>query len=441
MRYSLIRLLLPLCLAGAVVPGAAAVAQRSSPAVTDVDRIVAVVNDDVVTETELERRMVETKRQLALETINVPPDPVLKKQLLDRMVTERIQLQLAAQLGIRVSEDDLDKAIESVASRNKLTLERFNDTLKAQGIDVAAYRDQIRDQVAIKQLLEREIGNRVRIAESEIDSFLKNRERREDVDTEYDLAHIFIGILESASPEKIQAVRHKAEEIHRQLQRTGDFERLAVAHSESPEALSGGNLGWRKTGQLPELFITALRELEPGQITPPLPGPNGFHIVKLIDRRGGLDIEPVLQTHARHILLRPNEIQSLAEARTKLLQLRARIEHGDDFAALARAHSEDTVSATNGGDLGWVNPGDLVPDFETVMNALKPRELSTPVQTPFGLHLIQVIERRTQDISQDRLRSVARQQIHARKADQRYEQWVRQLRDEAYVEYMLEDIN
>lgn len=441
MQYTLIRLLLPLWLAGVVVPGAAAVAQRSTPAVTDIDRIVAVINDGVITETELERRLIETKRQLALEKINVPPDPVLKKQLLDRMVTERIQLQLAAQLGIRVSENDLDKAIESITSRNKLTVEQFDEALEAQGIDIAVYRDQIRDQIAIKQLLEREIGNRIRIAESEIDSFLKNRKRREDVDTEYDLAHIFVGIPESASPEKIQAVRKKAEEIHRQLETTGDFERLAVTHSESPEALSGGNLGWRKTGQLPELFIKALRELEPGQITPPLPGPNGFHIVKLIGRRGGMDVEPVLQTHARHILLRPNEIQSLAEARSQLLQLRARIEHGEDFAALARAHSEDTVSATNGGDLGWVNPGDLVPEFEKVMNTLNLRELSAPVETPFGLHLIQVIERRTQDVSQDRLRSVARRQIHARKADQRYEQWVRQLRDEAYVEYMLEDVN
>jgi peptidyl-prolyl cis-trans isomerase SurA len=440
-RHASTQFLIAFFLAGTVSFSNSVATQPSVPVVKDMDRVIAVVNDDVITESELERRLAQTKKQLTLEKINIPPDASLRKQLLERMIVERLQLQLAARLGIRSSEEDVERAVKSIAARNKMDVEAFTKTLTDQGFELSEFRGQLRDQVTIQQLLEREINNRVTVGDAEVDNLIEQKGPASVADTEYNLSHIFIAIPETASPEQIQAAKDRAEQVHREIESSGDFERLAVTYSQSPEALSGGQIGWRKAGQLPDLFVEALLKLEPGNFSGVLRGPNGFHIVKLNERRGEAGTESVVQTHVRHILMRQSEIQSLAEARTKLLQLRVRIEQGEDFAVLARAHSEDTVSAAGGGDLGWMNPGQLVPAFESAMGRLNPGELSAPVETPFGLHLIQVLERRTQDVSQDRLRAAARRQIHARKADQRYEQWVRQLRDEAYVEYLLEDVN
>ena len=439
-RFALVRFILALFLAFALVPTNSAATQPAGPQITGVDRIVAVVNDDIITETELQRRLVQTKNQLAIEKINIPPDPILTKQLLERMIVERLQLQLAARLGIRAGEQDVDRAIKIIAARNKMDVERFTEMLKEQGFELEAFRSQLRDQVTVQQLLEREINNRVTVGEAEIASFMEGKEAVKAPNVEYNLSHIFVAIPESASPEQIKAARERADRVHNELEDNGDFQRAAVTYSQGPEALNGGQIGWRKAGQLPDLFLKALDKLEPGHFSAVLRGPNGFHILRLNDRRGA-ESEPVVQTHVRHILVRQSEIQSLAEARGRLQQLRVRIEQGEDFATIARANSEDPVSAAAGGDLGWVNPGQLTPEFENVMDKLSPGELSQPVETPFGAHLIQVLERRAQDVTQDRLRAAARQQIHARKADQRYEQWVRQLRDEAYVENLLEDAN
>ncbi|MEW6332388.1 MAG: peptidylprolyl isomerase [Pseudomonadota bacterium] len=419
-------------------PGiATAAAQR----VSDIDRIVVIVNDDVITESELNQRLRETRKQLELEKISAPPDAALRKQLLERMVLERLQLQLAAQSGIRVGESDVDRAFETVAQRNKLGAEEFRKALAQRGMDVAAYRNQLRDQLTIQQLLEREINNRINVTDSEVENFLENPQSRAGMDVAYQLSHILIGIPEAASPEAIQAARKRAEDVHRQLAGGANFEQTAVSQSQGADALKGGNLGWKQAGELPELFLTALKDLSVGGISEILRSPNGFHILKLNGKRGGDQAAAVTQTHARHILLKPSEILSLEDARQKLLGLRERIENGEDFAALARAHSDDTGSAANGGDLGWANPGQMVPEFEKAMNALQPNQLSQPVRTPFGLHLIQVLGRRSHDVSQEREFAAARQQIHARKADERYEQWARQLRNEAFVEYLLEEVN
>lgn len=415
----------------------AAVAPTS--AVRDLDRIVAIVNNDVITETELADRLDETRKQLASERIKTPPEDVLKRQLLERMIVERVQLQLAAQLGVRVSDADVDQAIQSVARRNNMTVDALLKALAQDGLDPAAYRARIREQVTIQQLLEREIASRVTVTESEIASFLEQSRARGGGDYEFNLSHIFVPIPEAATSEQIQAAKARADKAHAEVRGGEDFARAAVTYSQSPDALKGGALDWKKPGQLPELFVGALRNLQPGDISPVLRGPNGFHILKLNDRRGGDVAQTVTQTHVRHILLRPSEIQSLDEARAALLALRKRIEAGEDFAAIARASSEDSASASQGGDLGWVEPKSLVPEFEKAMNALKPQELSEPVRTPFGLHLIQVLERREQTVAGERARNAARSQIHARKADDRYEQWLRQLRDEAYVEYLLDD--
>lgn len=409
--------------------------------VSDIDRIVVIVNDDVITDSELNQRLRETKKQLELEKISAPPDAVLKKQLLERMVLERLQIQLAAQTGIRISESDVDRAFEAVARRNNLGTEEFRKALTQKGMDVGAYRHQLSEQLTIQQLLEREINNRVTVTDNEVDNFLENPQSRADMDMSYQLSHILIGIPESASPEAIQAARKRAEDVRRLLAEGANFEQTAVSHSQGVDALKGGNLGWKKAGELPELFLSALKNLNVGGISDILRSPNGFHLLKLNNRRGDTQAEAVTQTHVRHILLKPSEILAPEDARHKLLGLRERIENGEDFAALARAHSDDTGSAAGGGDLGWTNPGQMVPEFEKAMNALKPDQLSQPVRSPFGQHLIQVLGRRSHDVTQERVLAAARQQIHARKADERYEQWARQLRNEAFVEYLVEDTN
>ena len=416
----------------------AAAPQRT---ISDIDRIVVIVNDDVITDSELNQRLRETKKQLILEKISAPPDAALKKQLLERMVLERLQIQLAASTGIRISESDVDRAFETVARRNNFNAEDFRKALVQKDMDIAAYRHQLRDQLTIQQLLEREINNRVTVTDNEVDNFLENPQSRADMDVSYQLSHILIGIPESASPEAIQAARKRAWEIQRELAAGANFEQIAVSHSQGADALKGGNLGWKKAGELPELFLSALKTMTVSGISDILRSPSGFHVLKLNNKRGDNQAEAVTQTHARHILLKPSEILSPEDARNKLLGLRERIENGADFAALARAHSEDTGSAASGGDLGWTNPGQMVPEFEKAMSALKPDQLSQPVKTPFGLHLIQVLGRRSHDVTQERVFAAARQQIHARKADERYEQWARQLRNEAFVEHLLEDVN
>lgn len=417
------------------LPASAAV---SPSAVTDLDRIVAIVNNDVITLTELEDRLVETRKQLAAERIAAPPEEVLRRQLLERMVIERVQLQLAAQLGIRVADSDIDRAMDEVARRNKMTTDELLKVLTREGLDPAAYRARLREQIAMQQLLDREVANQVSVSDSEISNFLQNA-RRSGSEFEYHLSHIFIALPEAASSEQIQAAKARAEKIHAEVKAGEDFARAAVTYSQADDALNGGSLDWRKSGQLPDLFVSALAKLTPGEVSPVLRGPNGFHILKLNDRRGGEATAAVTQTHVRHILLRPSEIQSLDDARAALRQLRTRIEAGEDFARVAREHSEDSASASQGGDLGWVEPKTLVPEFETAMNQLQPGQLSDIVRTPFGVHLIQVLDRRQQSGGDERARNEARRQIHARKAEDRYQQWLRQLRDEAYVEYLLEE--
>ncbi len=402
----------------------------------ELDRILAVVNDDVITASELAERIEQTRAQLASESTRLPSEEVLRRQVLERLVLERIQLQLAAQSGIRASDADVQRAVERIARQNKMTLDELGAALARAGISAEAHRAQIRNQVIIQQLINREIHNRIVVTDSEIEAFLEREESRRNVSLEYDLSHILIPLADAATPEAVQSARARAEELVAQLRQGADFEQLAQTHSRGPEALKGGRLGWRRAGQLPDLFLTALKDMTPGAVSDPLRSPTGFHILRLNARRGDAAIESVTQTHVRHILVKPSEILSLEEARAKLLRLREQAAAGEDFATLARAHSEDGMSAANGGDLGWVNPRQLVPEFERAMDALAPGELSQPVQSSFGLHLIQVLERREQDVSRERVRNAARNQIFTRKADEAYEQWSRRLRDEAYVEML-----
>jgi peptidyl-prolyl cis-trans isomerase SurA len=418
-----------------LLAGSAAAATRpeSAAMARGIDRILVIVNDDVITESELNNRLEVIRKRISSQNMQAPGEEVLRKQVLEHLIVEHLQLQLAEQAGIKVDAERIDQAIEGIARQNQMTPGQLYDALRRDGMAPAQFRNQIRDQIRIQQLLEREINNRIIVSEGEVENFLANQGGSEDV--EYRLSHILIALPENASPEAIQESRRRAEALRKQLAGGADFAQAAIANSQGQNALEGGQLGWKKPGQLPALFVDALKDLKPGEISDVVRSPNGFHILKLHEARGGGVPLSVTQSHIRHILIRPNEIVSPDEAHRRLVQLRERIEHGEDFAALARSHSEDPGSASQGGDLGWVNPGQMVPEFERAADALKPGELSAPVRSAFGLHLIQVLERRERDMSSERDQASARQQIHARKADERYEQWIRQLRDEAYVEY------
>ncbi len=429
-------------LLGAALAPIGAHAQDAAPggaAFEPIDRILVVVNDDVITASELNARVVEVERELAERRIAPPPRAVLRRQVLERMVLERVQVQQAEKMGIRVTDQDVQGAIRKLAQRNKLTLEQFYQALQSVGIGVDAYRRRIRDQLTIERLLEREINNKVVVSDAEVEDFLAKRKREARPDAAYNLSHILIAVPESASPEQLQAAKQKAEEIRESLARGASFEQAAIAYSQAQEALQGGALGWKDPGQLPTLLLDAVQGLEPGALSELVRSPVGFHLLRLNDRREARRAQPVMQTHVRHILMRPSELQSIAEVKSRLAQLRERVvTGGEDFASLARAYSEDAGSAGKGGDLGWMNPGQTVPEFERHMNALAPNQLSEPVETPFGIHLLQVLGRREHDVSEERELAAAREQLHARKADEQYEQWLRRLRDEAYVDVRTE---
>jgi peptidyl-prolyl cis-trans isomerase SurA len=400
--------------------------------VQPLDHIVAVVNDEIITRQELTRRYNETVQNLTRQNTPLPPRAALEKQLLERMVTELALQQHARSTGVRVDPAQIDRALQRIAAQNKMDVAQMQATLEKEGQSLDAMRNTIRNEILIARARERDVDNRVAVSDSEIEGYLQTR-AQQGVETEYHFSHILITVPESASPEQIQARRARAEDIHAQLVQGADFAQLSASASDAPNAMQGGTFGWRASGKMPTLFADALKPLQPGQISPLLKSSNGFHILKLNDKRGLDATLNVTQTHARHILIKTNELTSESDARNRLLQLKERIDNGVKFDELARLHSDDG-SAAKGGDLGWVNPGDTVPEFEKAMNELKPGEISQPVQSPFGLHLIQVLERREQDVTQERQKLQARQAIRERKAEEAFQDWVRQIRDSAYVE-------
>ena len=403
-----------------------------------IDRILIVVNDEIITAREVETRVGAVRARLLSQKVNLPPDDILRRQVMERMVAERLQQQLARQLGLTDSEERLDRAIRQGTEQNQKSPDDLRRESEKEPGGYRVFREELRGQLLVQQLIEREVNNRVNVSEAEVENFLVAQAGR-DGGVEYNISHILLGLPESASPEVIARARQRAEGLLADLRKGADFGQLAVANSQGQNALEGGGLGWKQAGQLPDLFVNALRSLQPGTVSEVLRSPSGFHILRLNDRRGGGGAQKVTQTRARHILIKTGELVSPGEAQRRIERLRERIVNGADFAETARANSEDIGSAANGGDLNWINPGQTVPDFEKAMDALKPGELSMPVKSPFGVHLIQVQGRRERDVSQERAAATARNQLHARKADERYEQWLRQLRDEAFVEYRLND--
>ncbi len=417
-----------------------ALPQRSAaPQPLLVDRIVAVVGKDVVTLSELGERREFAERALRRQGTPLPERALLERQILERLILDKAQLQLARENGIRVEEIQLDRALERIAESNNTTLAGFRAQLDKEGIPFDKFRDEVRQQIQLQRLREREVDDRIEVSDGEIDLYLEETKAATGARTEYNLAHILVRLPDQASPEKIEQARARAEKARAEALAGGDFGKLAASYSDGPDGLQGGLLGWRPEERLPELFTSALKAMKPGEVSPVLRSPGGFHVLKLLGQRGAGQSQDVEQAHVRHILVRTSEVVSEADARRRLTDLRERIVTGGaDFAELARLHSQD-ASASKGGDLGWVLPGDTVPEFERAFVALKPGEVSQPIRTPFGYHLIQLLERRSAGLTPERRRMQARLALKERKADEAYQEWLRQLRDRTYVEVRLED--
>ena len=431
-----------------IAPQAIAAPKPARPASEQVlDQIVAVVNGEIITRNELKDRVDNVTRTLSQRGTQLPPPDVLERQVLERMIVEKAEVQLAIENGIRVDDVQLDRAVQRVAESNNLSVQAFRDRVEKEGTSFARFRDELRNQIMMERIRSKEVDDKVQVGEGEIDAFIAEQTGGASAGSpEVDVAQILVRVPEQATPEQIERQRAKAEDIYKQASGGADFGRLAASYSDAPEALQGGDLGFRPLDRLPQLFVDAVTPLSAGQIAKPIKSANGFHILKLIAKRGAGSAaapsplaQPVEQTHARHILIRVNEVVSDEQAKARLEDIRQRIENKTaTFEDMARAYSND-ASASRGGDLGTLYPGDTVPEFEKAMNALKPGEISQPIRTPFGYHLIEVIDRKKQDVAQDRMRLLARQAIRERKIEEATEGWLRELRDRAYVEMRLDD--
>ena len=423
-----------------LLPAAGGAQPAEKPAarsIITIDRIVAVVNSEVITRNDLSERVNRATSQLARQGTAAPPRADLERQLLERMVTDRAVIQYARENGLRVEDMELDRAIDRIAQDNQMVTAQLRTALEKDGIPYTRFREDIRNEILMARLREREVTDKIVITDSEIDSLLAAPQQGSAAD-EFNVSHILVRVQENAAPEQVQARQARAEQALAQLKSGTDFRQIAASFSEAPDALQGGLMGWREAARLPTLFAEALAGMKPGNLSGVLRSPNGFHVLKLNERRGGQQPIVVEQTQARHILIKVSEIVSESEGRNRMLNLKERLDNKADFAQLARANSEDT-SASRGGDLGWLSPGDTVPEFERAMTALKPGEISQPVRSPFGWHLIQVVERRASDMTNERKRLAARQTLRERKGDEAFQEWVRQTRDRAYVEMRLDE--
>ena len=402
------------------------------------DRIVAVVEDDVILDSELNEETAAIVAKLKANNMMIPPDIILRKQVLERIVIDKLQRQLAERSGIKISEEALNAAVADIARQNGMDVPQFREQLRQQGMEYQKFVDSVRNEIIINQLRSREIGGRIKVTDREVAHYLETHGDPGIEKIQYHLGHILIAIPEGASATSIQKARKKAQHIVQELRGGKDFRETAISVSDGGQALRGGDLGWRYIGQVPTIFVDVVKDMQEGQISEPIRSPSGFHIIKILDMKGGLGKHVVTQTKVRHILIKTNELVDDEEAKKRLLRLRERIEAGESFEILARSNSDDKGSALKGGDLGWVGPGALVPPFEAAMNDLAIGEISQPVQTQFGWHLIQVLDRKKQDNSEESKKNQAREEIRKRKIEEETELWLRRLRDEAYVDIRLD---
>jgi len=399
------------------------------------DRVVAIVNDGVVLNSDLDGEIEAVSVRLREQKLELPPQNVLRQQVLERLVLQEIQLQRATRAGIKVTDETLNAALQDVAKRNNLTLSQLPDALAQQGIDYPSYRDSVRKEITLTLLRQRDVLQRISVTPREIDQYLEKQTKTPSEHNEYNVSHILIAVGQEASQSQLDGAARRAEEVYERAKGGEDFAKLAVAYSNSQTALDGGALGWRKGGELPTFLTDVVARLKPGEVSEPLRTPTGYHIVRLNDIRGAAQKTIEDQIHVRHILMKTNELADDATVRAKLMALRERILKGEDFAGIAKTSSEDPGSATDGGDLGWTGPGAFAPEFEQVVNALKDGDISEPFHTQFGWHIAQMLGHRRFDNTDEIKRRQAMEAIRAGKADEETELWLRRMRDEAYVEY------
>ncbi len=416
---------------------AAAIAKASATGVL-LDRIVAVVNDEVILKSALDQQVTAITKQIQQQGTALPPENVLRKQVLDQMIMTKLELQQAANKNISVSDDALNQAINRIAERNGITLSQLPAKLQQAGINYADFRQNLRNQLIIRNLEQQLVSNEMHITPREVQAQIEADAANSNANSQYHISQILISTPSDPSPEQVAKTRKKAQDIYQKLKKGADFAAMAVEYSQGQQALKGGDLGWRKGSELPTIFTGVIQRMQPGDITEPLAGPGGFDILKLDDVKRADNKVLVTQTHARHILLRPSAIMTDAQAQAKLEELRKEILAGADFAKLAKQYSDDPGSASNGGDLGWVDPGAMVPEFQAQMDKLQVGQISEPFKTQFGWHIVQVLGRRTADQTADYAKNKAYEAIYARKSEEIIQQWLSSLKSYAYIEYHLE---
>ncbi|MET0536237.1 MAG: peptidylprolyl isomerase [Steroidobacter sp.] len=432
------------CLLGSLLAGAAltgvASAQTRELSANGVllDRIAAIVNDGVVLDSQLEEQTEEITERLRQQKTELPPRNVLRQQILERLVVEEIQIQRANKLGIQVSDEMLNGALDDVARRNNIGFADLPQALSQQGLDYRTFRDEIRRQMTLQLLRQRDVIGRINVSPRELEQFMTRQQNAPDRNAEYNVSHILISVPVSASPEQIEAREARARDVYNKAQGGDDFAQLAVTFSDSSTNIEGGSLGWRRGSQLPSILAEQVPKMKPGQTSEPIRTPSGFHLFRLNEVRGGVQQSVIAQVHARHILLRTNELEDDQTVQQKLANIRTRVIDGkEEFAAIAAVTSQDPGSAADGGDLGWAGPGTFVPDFEKAIATLGENEISQPFKTQYGWHIVQLLGRRQHDSTEDLRRQRAFAELREAKAEEETELWLRRLRDEAFVEYRM----
>ena len=404
--------------------------------VTALDRVVAIVDNDVVMQSQLDQRLREVQQTIAKRGAALPPEHVLSQQVLERLIIENIQLQIGDRSGIRITDEELNQAVATIAQRNNLTLEQFSQALQRDGLSLDDAREQVRREMIISRVRQRRVAERIQVTDQEVENFLASDLGKLQLSEEFRLANILIPLPEGSSAETIQAAQRQADELYQQLQQGADFAQLAISRSAGDTALEGGELGWRKAAQLPPPFDAMVSVLSKGEVTEPIRTASGFNIIKLLDKRGG-DTQLRDEVHVRHILLKPSEIRSEEQTRQLAERLYERIQSGESFAELAKTFSEDPGSALHGGELDWIDPNALVPEFRAEMERSQVGQVSKPFKSPFGYHVLEVLGRRATDSSEQFRKQQALSLLRNRKYDLELQSWLRQIRDEAYVESKL----
>jgi peptidyl-prolyl cis-trans isomerase SurA len=397
------------------------------------DRIAAIVNDGLVLKSELDQQMTSVEKRLQEQKVELPSQSVLQQQVLDRLVLQEIQLQRAKHVGLTVTDEQLNGALQEIAARNKIPFDQLPTALAAQGVDYKAYRESMRKELTLSTLRQRDVIAHINVSPHELEQYLA-REQNAAANDEFNVSHILLSLPAAATPQQLEDISHKAQDVAARAGKGEDFGQLAIANSNSQTALDGGQLGWRKGSQLPQFILDLVVKMKPGEVSEPVRTPSGYHIVKLNERRGGDAAVIINQIHVRHILMKPNELDDDATVREKLAKLRERILKGENFGGIAATASEDPGSAPDGGDLGWSGPGTFVPEFDKAIADLQPNEISEPFKTRYGWHIVQMLGTRTYDSTDDVRRQKAFAAIRESKADEETELWLRRLRDDAFVE-------